>query len=145
MKRSSSYLKMRILGAIEYAPGTSIQSRIKRAHTFTWRTIQTWYSHYQKHGVTSLLNKLWADKAFLRKVSLKSSKRLAFAKAHANGMWQADTLTGFLPVTFTVAQFQGFDLVENVSSLQGCPSPRCLTCCFLLRHRRNIKPDKTSD
>lgn len=170
MKRSSPYLKMRVLGAIEHAPGTSIQARIKHvstlifkdedheAHTFTWRTIQTWYSHYQKHGVTSLHNKQRADKGCLRKVSpeevaeaikealphfhqdgqskgynmaqlykkcielgslrrekvapntfrrivndyellteedkLKSKKRLAFAKAHANEMWQADTMMG---------------------------------------------------
>jgi putative transposase len=166
VKRSSPYLKMRVLGAIEHAPGTSIKARIQHVstmvfkdedqvpHTFTWRTIQTWYSHYQKHGVTSLHNKQRADKGRLRKVSpeevaeaidqalphfhgkdynmaslyqkciemgalrrekvapntfrrvvgeyellkpedkLKSKKRLAFAKAHANEMWQADTMMG---------------------------------------------------
>ena len=166
MKRSSPYLKMRVLGAIEHAPGMTIRARIKHVstmtfkdedqipHTFTWRTIQTWYSHYQKHGVTSLHNKQRADKGRLRKVSpeevaeaieqalphfydkgynmaalyqqcikmgtlrrekvapntfrrivadyelltsedkLKSKKRLAFAKAHANEMWQADTMMG---------------------------------------------------
>ncbi|MCP4445478.1 MAG: hypothetical protein GY811_09065 [Myxococcales bacterium] len=81
MKRSRPYLKMRVLGSIEHAPGTSLQSRIKHvstlvfkdedheAHTFIWRTIQTWYSHYQKHGVISLPNKQRADKGRLRKVS----------------------------------------------------------------------------
>lgn len=81
MKRSSPYLKMRVLGAIEHAPGTTIKARIQHVstmifkdedqvpHTFTWRTIQTWYSHYQKHGVTSLHNKQRSDKGRLRKVA----------------------------------------------------------------------------
>jgi hypothetical protein len=46
---------MRVLGAIEYAPGTSIVARIHHVagtpftdengerFQFTWRTIQTWY------------------------------------------------------------------------------------------------------
>lgn len=60
MKRVSPYLKMRVLGAIEFAPGKSNVERIKnvstmvftdengRSHQFTWRTIQTWYSRYKK-------------------------------------------------------------------------------------------------
>lgn len=56
MKRVSPYLKMRVLGAIEYAPGASIVARIRHVaeqpftdengarFQFTWRTIQTWYS-----------------------------------------------------------------------------------------------------
>ncbi len=166
MKRVSPYLKMRVLGAIEYAPGSTIVARIRHVsektfidehdHTFqfTWRTIQTWYSHYKKHGVTSLHVKARSDKGLSRKVVpeqlaeaieqamgdfhgkapniaalyrvcieknllrreqvapntfrrmvkrydlLKPSgettnkKRLAFAKAHANEMWQADTMVG---------------------------------------------------
>ena len=120
---------------------------------FTWRTIQTWYSRYQKHGVTVMENKPRSDKGKIRKVSLEmvqeaidatlpkirgapkravlyrlcieqglltrcqvapntfsrivkqfdmlkpqadseNKQRLAFAKAHANEMWQADTLYG---------------------------------------------------
>ena len=156
---------MRVLGAIDMAEGNTIAARIKavsrmtftdeegHARQFTWRTIQTWYSRYQKHGVTVMENQARSDKGKTRKVKpedileairavlpkvhgtpkrsvlyrlcieqarlnrsqvarttfyrlvnqfelLKpdaesSSKvRLAFAKAHANEMWQADTLYG---------------------------------------------------
>ena len=64
MQRVSSYLKMRVLGAIESAPGESIVARIRhiseqvfvdedgQRFRFTWRTIQTWYSRYKKDGTT---------------------------------------------------------------------------------------------
>ena len=166
MKRVSPYLKMRVLGAIEFAPGNSIKKRIEhvsqqvfvdehdRALQFTWRTIQTWYSRYKKDGITAMQPKLRADRGQPRKVApellldaieqvlpsfhgkptnntavyracvergllrpelvarttfcrmfkqfdlLKPDKqsqdkrRLAFAKAHANDMWQADTMYG---------------------------------------------------
>ena len=156
---------MRVLGAIDMAEGNSIQARIKavsqmsftdedgQSRQFTWRTIQTWYSRYQKHGVTVMENQSRSDKGKTRKVKpeeiteaiqavlpkvqgvpkksvlyrlcieqglLRRSQvarttfyrlvntlellkpesqsdnkvRLAFAKAHANEMWQADTLYG---------------------------------------------------
>ncbi len=147
------------------AEGHSIAARIKavsqmsftdeegHARQFTWRTIQTWYSRYQKHGVTVMENQARSDKGKTRKVKpedlleairavlpkvhgvpkrsvlyrlcveagllnrtqvarttfyrlvkhyellkpdadASSKVRLAFAKAHANEMWQADTLYG---------------------------------------------------
>jgi putative transposase len=166
MRNPTPYLKMRVLGAIDMAPGNSIQARIKAVsemtftdedghpRQFTWRTIQTWYSRYQKHGVTVMENKPRSDKGKVRKVVLEDvleairqvrpkthgknptlallyrlcieaglitrsqiapntfrrvvkqyellkpdedcahKLRLAFAKAHANEMWQADTLYG---------------------------------------------------
>lgn len=166
MKNPSSYLKMRVLGAIDMAPGNSIRDRIRavsqmaftdehgQSHQFTWRTIETWNCRYQKHGLTSLENKARSDKGQTRKVNhadlaeliqklrphihaklpkrsvlyrlaleqglltrsqlapntfsrlvkqyelLKpdadshNKVRLAFAKAHANELWQADTLFG---------------------------------------------------
>ena len=166
MHNPTPYLKMRVLGAIDMAPGNSIQGRIKAVsemiftdedghpRQFTWRTIQTWYSRYQKHGVTVMDNTPRSDKGKVRKVSLEdvleairkiqpkthgktptlallyrlcieeglltrtqiapntfrrvvnqyellkpdkdsvNKHRLAFAKAHANEMWQADTLFG---------------------------------------------------
>ena len=165
MKNPTPYLKMRVLGAIDMAEGNSIQARIRavsqmtftdeqgQPRQFTWRTIQTWYSRYQKHGVTVMENKPRSDKGKIRKVSLETvqeaidalspkihgapkravlyrlcieqglltraqvapntfsrivkhfdmlkpqaesdnKQRLAFAKAHANEMWQADTLYG---------------------------------------------------
>jgi len=166
MKRVSPYLKMRVLGSIEFAPGNTTVERIRYLSTqvfteedgtkcqFTWRTIQTWYSRYKKDGVTTVKPKLRSDKGRTRKVqpeqlagaiehvlpafhetprniaavyraciergllrreqvapntfrrivkryellkphSQSSNKqRLAFAKAHANEMWQADTMFG---------------------------------------------------
>jgi putative transposase len=166
MRNPTAYLKMRVLGAIDMAEGNSIQARIRAVsqmtftdedghpRQFTWRTIQTWYSRYQKHGVTVMHNQPRSDKGKVRKVVIEdvldalrkvspkihgktptlallyrlcieaglltrsqiapntfrrivkqyellkpdaeaSHKiRLAFAKAHANEMWQADTLYG---------------------------------------------------
>jgi len=170
MKNPSSYLKMRVLGAIDMAPGDSIRARIRavsamtftdeqgHARQFTWRTIETWLGRYKKHGVTALENVPRSDQAKTRKVKpeelleairsvlpkahgltptrallyrlcieqgillraqvapntfsrlvkrfelLKADRsagqqnegkhRLAFAKAHANQLWQADTLYG---------------------------------------------------
>src|SRR5690606_25676145 len=74
MKRVSPYLKMRVLGAIEFAPGNTIIARIRhvssmvhtdeadRKYVFTWRTIQTWYSRYKKDGITSMHPRTRADK-----------------------------------------------------------------------------------
>ena len=68
MRNPTAYLKMRVLGAIDMAEGNSIQARIRavsqmtftdedgQPRQFTWRTIQTWYSRYQKHGVTVMEN-----------------------------------------------------------------------------------------
>jgi len=166
MRNPTPYLKMRVLGAIDMAQGNSMAARIKAVsqmsftdedghpRQFTWRTIQTWYTRYQKHGVTVMENKARSDKGKIRKVSLEdvlegirkvlpkahgktptlatlyrlcieegvltraqiapntfrrivkhyellkpddaceNKVRLAFAKAHANEMWQADTLYG---------------------------------------------------
>ena len=38
---------------------------------FTWRTIQTWYSRYQKHGVTVMENQPRSDKGKRRKVVIE--------------------------------------------------------------------------
>jgi putative transposase len=170
MHNPTSYLKMRVLGAIDMAEGHCIQARIKAVaattftdedgHTrqFTWRTIQTWYTRYQKYGLTSLepsrrgdwgktrkvqaealleairtvlpqlrgqspkramLYRLCIEQGLLTRAQVapntfsrlvkhfellkpdlacENKHRLAFAKAHANEMWQADTLYG-PPVT----------------------------------------------
>ena len=66
MKRVSPYLKMRVLGAIEFAPGNTVKARIdhlshvpftdenNQQFIFTWRTIQTWYTRYKKNGITEM-------------------------------------------------------------------------------------------
>lgn len=164
MKNPTPYLKMRVLGAVETAPGTSRRARIEfvsklpfvddegNARFFTWRTIQTWWSRYQKDGITVMQNKPRSDRGTFRKMTpetvleavqmvlpslhkktftisqvyrlciergllrrelvapntfrrivneyemLKNESpnkaRLAFAKEHANQMWQADTMFG---------------------------------------------------
>jgi putative transposase len=166
MKRVSPYLKMRVLGAIEFAPGNTVIARIhhvsnevfvdddEQRFRFTWRTIQTWYSRYKKDGITTMHPRTRADKGATRKVKPEElaeaidqvradfrgnpsnvtgvyraciergllqrervapntfrrivkryellkplaqsehKQRLAFAKAHANEMWQADTMFG---------------------------------------------------
>lgn len=166
MRNPTAYLKMRVLGAIDMAEGHCIQARIRAVsqmtftdeegcpRQFTWRTIQTWYSRYKKHGVTVMETQPRSDKGKVRKVALEdvleaiqkvrpklhgktptlallyrlcieqglltraqiapntfrrvvkqyellkpdeecaNKIRLAFAKAHANEMWQADTLYG---------------------------------------------------
>jgi putative transposase len=82
MRRASPYLRMRVLGAIEFAPGATIIARIhavaaqvfvedERAYQFTWRTIQTWYSRYKKDGIAVMKPKLRSDRGGPRKVNLE--------------------------------------------------------------------------
>ena len=81
MKRPSIYLKMKVLGAIDIAPGKTRDQRIKhvarmtfadeqgQAHQFTWRTIQTWHYRYKNHGITAMQNQPRSDKGSTRKVT----------------------------------------------------------------------------
>ena len=74
-------LRLRVLSAIDYAPGHSIRARIKNVasrtftdeqtgcdYQFTWRTISTWLYRFKKYGITTLDNKTRADKNSYRKV-----------------------------------------------------------------------------
>lgn len=81
MKQPSSYLKMRVLGAIDMAEGKTSIERIKRVsemtfvdeeglpRQFTWRTIQTWLYRYKNHGVTSMEPGPRRDKGSPRKIT----------------------------------------------------------------------------
>jgi len=81
MKNPSSYLKMRVMGAIDLAPGKTITERIRRVsemtftdedghqRRFTWRTISTWLYRYKARGVTSIQPTPRSDKGRPRKVS----------------------------------------------------------------------------
>ena len=56
---------MKVLGALEFAEGKSMLQQYKavsqqifkdeegRPYQFTWRTIQTWWYYYRRHGVTA--------------------------------------------------------------------------------------------
>lgn len=164
MKKVSPYLKMKVLGALEFAEGDSLRARYHSVsqqifkdeegnpYQFTWRTIQTWWYHYRQHGVTEPKTRLDSNKprkitpeellhavekvlpyfhnkrfnitsvyrkcieigvlkrsqiaesTFRRHVNrfdllkpesqVTSKRRQAFAKAHANDLWQCDTLVG---------------------------------------------------
>ncbi|MEE8059343.1 MAG: DDE-type integrase/transposase/recombinase [Pseudomonadales bacterium] len=76
-------LRLRVLSAIDYAPGNNIQARIKNVATrlftdqetgieyqFTWRTISTWLYRFKKRGITTLDNKTRADKNSYRKIQI---------------------------------------------------------------------------
>src|SRR5438093_7149826 len=83
MRNPTPYLKMRVLGAIDMAPGNSIQARIQAVsqmsftdeeghrRQFTWRTIQTWSIRYQQHGVTVTENKPSSDTHKVRKAVIE--------------------------------------------------------------------------
>lgn len=81
MKHPSAYLRMRVLGAIDLAPGKSIRERIKEvsnvtftdddgmACKFTWRTISTWLYRYKVSGITGIQTNTRSDKGKTRKIS----------------------------------------------------------------------------
>lgn len=81
MKHPSAYLRMRVLGAIDLAPGTSIRNRIKEVSNamftdddgvlrkFTWRTISTWLYRYKTNGITGIETNTRCDKGKTRKIS----------------------------------------------------------------------------
>ena len=66
MKNPSPYLKMKVLGDIDYAEGQTIRDRIQNLSVtpfinedgnqrlFTWQTIQTWYYRYKSQGITGV-------------------------------------------------------------------------------------------
>ncbi len=81
MKRISPYIKMKVLGAVEFAPGKNIQARVKavskmiftdeegHACQFTWRTISTWLYRYKSTGITGMQPQCRCDKGKTRKVT----------------------------------------------------------------------------
>jgi putative transposase len=81
MKQPSVYLKMRVLGAVDTAPGRTRHERIHNVaamtfldedgnpRQFTWRTIQTWFYRYQNHGITTMTQRSRNDKGQTRKVT----------------------------------------------------------------------------
>jgi transposase InsO family protein len=81
MKHPSAYLRMRVLGAIDLAPGASIRDRIKNVSNavftdehginrkFTWRTISTWLYRFKLGGITCLQTSPRSDKGKARKVT----------------------------------------------------------------------------
>lgn len=81
MKNASSYLKIRVLAAIDYAEGKTLQAKIQNVakqdfvdeegipRRYTWRTISTWLYRYKSRGVTGLDTKQRSDKGRVRKIT----------------------------------------------------------------------------
>jgi putative transposase len=188
MRNPTTYLKMRVLGAVDMAEGATERARIQAVsqmiftdedglpRQFTWRTISTWLCRYRKHGVTVMEKQTRSDKGKPRKVRpedileaiqavrpkthgrtpkrsvlyrlciepgllLRSQVarttfyrlirefellkpdadaahkvRLAFAKAHANEMWQADTLCGpFVKINSVPVQTRLIAFLDDAS------------------------------
>jgi len=81
MKLPSVYLKMRVLGAIDTAPGQTRHQRMlnvaamtfldeeSNPRQFTWRTIQTWFYRYKNHGITGMTHHQRKDKGLARKAT----------------------------------------------------------------------------
>jgi putative transposase len=81
MHHPSTYLKMRVLGAIESALGKTQQERVENVakmvfvdeegnkRQFTWRTIYTWYYRYKHNGITSVQRRKRRDYKACRKIS----------------------------------------------------------------------------
>jgi transposase InsO family protein len=82
-KNPSLDIRLRVLAAVDYAPGHSMRERIRavsqqpfvdqttgQTFHFTWRTIETWLCRYKKHGITTLENKNRADKNRQRKIQV---------------------------------------------------------------------------
>lgn len=76
-------LKLRVLSAIDFAPGENIRERIKSVsertfrdeysgheYQFTWRTIETWCYRFKKYGITTMDRKSRSDKNTYRKIQL---------------------------------------------------------------------------
>jgi len=72
---------MRVLGAIDTAPGRTRHERIHHvaaltfldeegnSRQFTWRTIQTWHYRYKNHGITGMTSQPRKDKGHVRKAT----------------------------------------------------------------------------
>jgi putative transposase len=102
MRQPSVYLKMRVLGAIDSAPGRTRHERVLNvaamtfldeegnSRQFTWRTIQTWFYRYKNHGITGMTQHTRKDKGQHRKVTPEellealNAARPHFHNHHAN-------------------------------------------------------------
>jgi hypothetical protein len=168
MRKITPYLRMKVLGAIEFAEGNSIRDRLRKvadmsfkdeegfSRKFTWRTIEVWRTRFNQKGLPGIQTHWRCDKGrtrkmapgelseaieqvlplfrkqekgynkqeiyraclekgilrkeliaqttfyrFIREYELMKSKtvdgnphRLAYSKAFANEVWQADTMFG---------------------------------------------------
>lgn len=83
-KRPPFELRLRVLSAVDYAPGSTIQARIRSVakrrffddqtgceFQFTARTISTWLYRFKSKGVTSLDSKTRKDKNSYRKIEVR--------------------------------------------------------------------------
>jgi transposase InsO family protein len=89
---------MRVLGAIESAPGKTQAERVHNVanmvfideygekRQFTWRTIYTWFYRYKNHGITGINPATRKDKGSTRKISPEELlEAINQVKAHFRG------------------------------------------------------------
>ena len=129
MKTVPLEIKMRVLSAVDYAPGVSIKARILvvadqtfenpatgEKYTFTWRTISTWLYRFKKHGVVSMDRKTRSDKYTQRKVK---ANELAEA-IHELLPQVRPNKTGQIPrmVLYTLLQEKGYFHRSQLSQTQ---------------------------
>lgn len=76
-------LRLRVLSAVDYAPGNCTRARIKSvsertftdqqtgySYQFTWRTISTWLYRFKKRGIVTIDTKTRSDKNSYRKIQI---------------------------------------------------------------------------
>ena len=81
MKRITPYLRMKVMGAIEFAEGNSIRDRLHKvsemyfkdeegfSRKFTWRTIETWRTRFNQKGLPGIQINTRGDKGQTRKMA----------------------------------------------------------------------------
>jgi len=150
IKQAPLELKLRILSAIDYAPGQSIRERIQQVarrtfydaqtnaqYQFTWRTISTWFYRFKKRGILSLDHKTRADKNTYRKVQ---TNELAEAIAEVIGTLSQNK-TGTIPKMSVYRQllkknfFQRSQLSQT-SFYRLVRENNLLDCYFPLYHHK---------
>lgn len=133
MKRPSIYLKMKVLGAIDVAPGKTRDERVRNVaemifldeegnqYRFTWRTIQTWYYRYKNHGVTAMETSSRADKGRPRKVTPEEvleaiNQALPHFRQQSNGQHKRPTKTAIYRFCVEKGLLQACQIARNTFS-----------------------------
>jgi putative transposase len=133
MKRPSIYLKMKVLGAIDVAPGKTRDERVRNVaemifldeegnqYQFTWRTIQTWYYRYKNHGVTAMETSSRADKGRPRKVTPEEvleaiNQALPHFRQQGNGQHKRPTKTAIYRFCVEKGLLQACQIARNTFS-----------------------------
>jgi transposase InsO family protein len=133
VKNPSIYLKMKVLGAIDIAPGKTRNERVRNVaamtfldeegnpYQFTWRTIQTWHYNYKNHGITGMHGGTRADKGKTRKVTpeqVLEAINTALPHFHnkANGRYEKPNKTAIYRFCIEKGLLQANQIARNTFS-----------------------------